>query len=230
MDIFNVILAELFLRKKEDDIRISLQELSQHTYNEDEIIAELQTMMADVTRSRKTVPLVVELQELSQLNSEAQQRGVSLLPALAKDTHGLQDDGEGAGLHAGGMVEVSESVSITVAHTVRHTGNRTARPQAQGRAGVARVRSGDGVPLTGSRGNGVPPSGGSKDRPAQSSVSELRRPIEERENGKKPRNFVFSPQYVSSDNRSTSYPSALYTSNIPLPNSRSTATEDLRVA
>lgn len=68
----------LFLRKKEDDIRISIQELSQQEYNEDDVIAELQTMIGDVSRTRQPIPQVVELQQLAVLNRDAQDRGGAL--------------------------------------------------------------------------------------------------------------------------------------------------------
>ena len=68
-----------FLRKKEDDIRIFIQELSQQPYNEDDVIAELQAMINDVTRTRQPIPQVVELQRLSFLNRDALERGAGPL-------------------------------------------------------------------------------------------------------------------------------------------------------
>ena len=66
---------EVFLRKKEDDIRIYMQELSQQQYNEDDVIAELQTMISDISRTRQSIPQVVQLQRLSFLNRDALDRG-----------------------------------------------------------------------------------------------------------------------------------------------------------
>ena len=40
-----------FLREREDGIRISLQELSRQSFNEDEVIAELQSVTADLSKS-----------------------------------------------------------------------------------------------------------------------------------------------------------------------------------
>ena len=53
-----------FLREREDGIRISLQELSRKSFNEDEVIAELQSVTADLSKSRQAIPQVVELVEL----------------------------------------------------------------------------------------------------------------------------------------------------------------------
>ena len=72
-------LLELFLRKKEDDIRISLQELSQQSFNEDEVILELESMVEDISRTRQAIPQVIELQSLSELNRKAKERGLRWL-------------------------------------------------------------------------------------------------------------------------------------------------------
>lgn len=69
----------MFIRKKEDDIRISLQELSQMSFNEDEVIAELQTTITDISRSRQAIPQMVELQSLSELNRHAKERGRNMV-------------------------------------------------------------------------------------------------------------------------------------------------------
>ena len=63
-----------FLREREDGIRISLQELSRQSFNEDEVIAELQSVTADLSKSRQAIPQVVELVELSELNRQALER------------------------------------------------------------------------------------------------------------------------------------------------------------
>lgn len=67
--------SESFLRKKEDDIRLFMQELSSQHYNEDEVIADLQTMIHDIGRTRQAIPQVVQLQQLSYLNRDALERG-----------------------------------------------------------------------------------------------------------------------------------------------------------
>ena len=59
---------------KEDGIRISLQELSQRTFNEDEVIGELQTMVNDLSRSHQAIPQVVEPEKLTELNRLARQK------------------------------------------------------------------------------------------------------------------------------------------------------------
>ena len=82
--------AELFLRKKEDDIRISIQELCQQVYNEDEVIGELQAMITDITRTRQPIPQVVELQRLSYLNRDALERGSG--PLLFQRDGGVNRD------------------------------------------------------------------------------------------------------------------------------------------
>lgn len=71
--------VESFLRKKEDDIRIFMQELAQQHYNEDDVIAELQSTINDIARSRLAIPQVVELQRLSFLNRDAEERGKGVL-------------------------------------------------------------------------------------------------------------------------------------------------------
>ena len=63
-----------FLRLKEDGIRIALQELSQQHYNEDEVIAELVTMVTDISRTRQVIPQVTSLYKLSELNRQARER------------------------------------------------------------------------------------------------------------------------------------------------------------
>ncbi len=70
-----VCVAESFLRKREDDIRIAMQELDHNVYNEDEVISELDVMVVDVGKTRKAIPQCVELQELSVLNAQAIERG-----------------------------------------------------------------------------------------------------------------------------------------------------------
>ncbi len=63
-----------FLREKEDGIRISLQELSRQSFNEDDVIAELQSVTSDLIKSRQAIPQVVELLELSEVNRLASER------------------------------------------------------------------------------------------------------------------------------------------------------------
>lgn len=53
-----------------------MQELSQQQYNEDDVIAELQAMINDISRTRQAIPQVVELQRLSFLNRDAVERGL----------------------------------------------------------------------------------------------------------------------------------------------------------
>ncbi len=60
------------LRQKE--IRISLQELSRQSFNEDEVIAELQSVTAELSKSRQAIPQVVELVELSELYTDKRWR------------------------------------------------------------------------------------------------------------------------------------------------------------
>lgn len=62
------------LRHKEDDIRMIIQELSRQRFNEDEVIGELQSTLAEVSKTRQAIPQVVRLQALSELNSMAKQR------------------------------------------------------------------------------------------------------------------------------------------------------------
>jgi hypothetical protein len=62
---------------KEDGIRIALQELSQQHYNEDEVIAELATMVTDISRARQAIPQVTALYKLSELNRQAKERAQS---------------------------------------------------------------------------------------------------------------------------------------------------------
>lgn len=59
---------------KEDNIRIALQELSGQTFNEDDVIGELQAMVNDLTKTDQAIPQVVEPQKLSDLNGLARQR------------------------------------------------------------------------------------------------------------------------------------------------------------
>ncbi|XP_064397447.1 USP6 N-terminal-like protein [Halichondria panicea] len=74
-----------FLREREDGIRISLQELSRQSFNEDEVIAELQSVTADLSKSRQAIPQVVELVELSELNRQALERAA--LNSASSGTH-----------------------------------------------------------------------------------------------------------------------------------------------
>ena len=76
----DVMCVESFLRKKEDDIRLFMQELSKQNYNEDEVIADLQSMVNDIARTRQAIPQVVQLQRLSFLNRDAEERGRTALP------------------------------------------------------------------------------------------------------------------------------------------------------
>ena len=66
--------TEQLLRQREDGIRIYLQQLHQQHFNEDDVIAELQTTLIDLAKSRLAIPQVVELQDLSVLNREARER------------------------------------------------------------------------------------------------------------------------------------------------------------
>ena len=66
--------TEQLLRQREDGIRIYLQQLHQQHFNEDDVIAELQTTLIDLAKSRLAIPQVVELQDLSILNREARER------------------------------------------------------------------------------------------------------------------------------------------------------------
>ena len=59
---------------KEDGIRIAMQELSQHHYNEDEVIAELVAMVTDISRSRQAIPQVTALFKLAELNRQAREK------------------------------------------------------------------------------------------------------------------------------------------------------------
>ncbi len=74
-----------FLREREDCIRISLQELSRQSFNEDEVIAELQSVTADLSKSRQAIPQVMELVELSELNRQALERAA--LNSASSGTH-----------------------------------------------------------------------------------------------------------------------------------------------
>lgn len=78
-----------FLRKKEDDIRIYMQELSQQTFNEDEVIAELQVMINDISRTRQAIPQVIQLQRLSFLNRDAVERGRGPLALISRQGGGV---------------------------------------------------------------------------------------------------------------------------------------------
>ena len=51
-----------------------IQELSRQRFNEDEVIGELQSTLAEVSKTRQAIPQVVRLQALSELNSMAKQR------------------------------------------------------------------------------------------------------------------------------------------------------------
>lgn len=66
--------TEQFLRMKEDGIRISLQELSSQSFDDDEVIGELQVMVNDLAKARQTIPQVVEPEKLTELNRIARQR------------------------------------------------------------------------------------------------------------------------------------------------------------
>jgi len=81
-----VVLSESFLRKREEGIRLAMHELHRDSYNEDEVILELEHMMADITKTRMDIPQSeVVLQKLSTLNSEALARASSLGP-LQRET------------------------------------------------------------------------------------------------------------------------------------------------
>ena len=51
-----------------------IQELSRQRFNEDEVIGELQSTLAEVSKTRQAIPQVVRLQALSELNGMAKQR------------------------------------------------------------------------------------------------------------------------------------------------------------
>ena len=63
------------VRMREDEIRIFLQELNRRHFDDDVIITELESVHSELAKSRlATPPLIVELQDISQLNCEALER------------------------------------------------------------------------------------------------------------------------------------------------------------
>lgn len=66
------------LKQSEDDIRISLQELSSQQLNEDYVIAELESVLSDLVKVNMAVLRpVVELQSLRELNRHALDKSVT---------------------------------------------------------------------------------------------------------------------------------------------------------
>ncbi len=60
---------------REDDIRIFLQEMSKHHFDEDAVINELEGVNSDLVKARLAIPPeVVVLQDLQLLNAEARER------------------------------------------------------------------------------------------------------------------------------------------------------------
>ena len=75
------------IRMREDEIRIFLQEMSRNRFDEDVVIAELETMNSDLVKARLAIPpQTVVLQDLQLLNAEARERVQSNLSSQLSST------------------------------------------------------------------------------------------------------------------------------------------------
>ncbi len=86
---------------REDDIRIFLQEMSKHHFNEDEVINELESVNTDLVKARLAIPpQMVVLQDLQLLNAEAKERGRPSAASLPSSTFPISStNGHGLGVH-----------------------------------------------------------------------------------------------------------------------------------
>ena len=81
---------------REDDIRMFLQEMSKHHFNEDEVINELESANNDLVKARLAIPpQMVVLQDLQLLNAEALERGRT---ASVLSPHFVSGNGHGPSL------------------------------------------------------------------------------------------------------------------------------------
>ena len=66
---FTFLFKGQLVRMREDEIRIFLQELNKKHFDDNVITAELESMHSELAKSHlATPPLIVELQDISQLN------------------------------------------------------------------------------------------------------------------------------------------------------------------
>ena len=86
---------------REDDIRIFLQEMSKHHFNEDEVINELESVNSDLVKARLAIPpQMIVLQDLQHLNAEAKERGSRPSALLPPSTFPISsNNGHGPGVH-----------------------------------------------------------------------------------------------------------------------------------
>jgi hypothetical protein len=66
--------ARAMLRLKEDSIRLHLQGLFHQTYNEDDVILEVQAMLGEMSKARLRIPQPVRLQNITELTRMAKER------------------------------------------------------------------------------------------------------------------------------------------------------------
>ena len=171
-----------------------MHELHKDSYNEDEVILELERMMADITKTRMEIPQSqVVLQELSTLNSEALHRAGTLgrhqqqrheEAARSTSSTSAQVSRETSGLSQGGAGDGREL--ITQALERRNT------YQAKSEA---RERASKTTPTTSQ-------VGGVEDRRAHPQLQGHR--SDQSDAAKKPRNFVVTPTQFNNVSRASS--------------------------
>ena len=99
-----------------------MQELSQQQYNEDDVIAELQAMINDISRTRQAIPQVVQLQRLSFLNRDAVERGLGHSmrrrtgPTVSSSNHHPGDVEREPISHPGGVERGRKPFTVPGAH------------------------------------------------------------------------------------------------------------------
>lgn len=80
--LLNSLLLETLLKMHEDDIRIYIQEMSRHHFDDDQVITELESIHSELLKSNLAIPRHgVELQDLSLLTAEALDRVRSNTPS-----------------------------------------------------------------------------------------------------------------------------------------------------
>jgi methyl coenzyme M reductase gamma subunit len=80
------------LRLKEDGIRLHLQGLYRHNYNEDDVILEVQGMLGEMVKARLRIPQPVRLQNIAELTQNAKERTADILQQNGTETLSIHVD------------------------------------------------------------------------------------------------------------------------------------------
>jgi hypothetical protein len=84
--------ARAILRLKEDGIRLHLQGLYRHNYNEDDVILEVQGMLGEMVKARLRIPQPVRLQNIAELTQNAKERTADILQQNGTETLSIHVD------------------------------------------------------------------------------------------------------------------------------------------